>query len=170
MYQVNETVLCGTHGVCKIKELTVRTIGKECVEYYILNPIGDSYMLIYIPTQNEELTSKMRRLLSVEEIDALIKSIPDKNIEWIEDGKIRREQYRQILLRGDCGDVAALIKTLRSQQAVIWGKQKSKQLAAEDKEILKIAEKLLCEEISYVTKMKYEQVLSFVFGHTEDKK
>ncbi|MDR3216039.1 MAG: CarD family transcriptional regulator [Clostridiaceae bacterium] len=167
MYKVNDMVLYSTYGVCKITDVTERIMGNTCLEYYILKPVNDLSMLIYIPAQNEKLTSKIRRMLTAEEIYSLVKSMPEISTVWIEDARMRHDNYRQILAQGDRAGLVTIIQTLYLQQQTLSETKKGKQLSAEDREILRLSEKLLHEEFAYVLNIKPDQVLPFILGQID---
>ena len=59
MFQVNDMVLYGTNGVCKVVDIDERDCGGRMVEYYILKPIYAANSTIFVPVNNEKLTSMM---------------------------------------------------------------------------------------------------------------
>ena len=80
MLKVGEKVLYGAAGACTITEICKKRFGDaEEREYYVLVPIHDSRSTLYVPLDNEKLRAKMKKLLSAEEIEALIDSMPK---EW----------------------------------------------------------------------------------------
>ena len=73
--KVGDRVIYGFQ-VCEIVDIKPQTIGKIKRDYYVLSPIFDAKNTLYLPTDNEKLVAKMRKVLSEEEILGLIKSIP----------------------------------------------------------------------------------------------
>ncbi len=51
MFKVNDKVVYGTHGVCKIAEITNKTVGKCTMNYYVLKPIYQENQTLYVPTE-----------------------------------------------------------------------------------------------------------------------
>ena len=72
MFQVNDMIVYGAHGVCRIAEIEERDFNGSSIEYYILKPVYDEKATIFVPVLNDRLTAKMRRVLSKDEIEALI--------------------------------------------------------------------------------------------------
>ena len=60
MFQKNDTVVYGVHGVCKIDDITKKEFMGSQKEYYVLKPISDSAATLYVPIHNEKLLEKMR--------------------------------------------------------------------------------------------------------------
>lgn len=110
-YKVNDTILYGAQGICRIAEITERDFGGNFIKYYVLKTVFNDNSTILVPMENEALTAKMRRILSAEEIYDLIQSMPDEELIWIENETARKEQYRAILSNGDREELVRLIKT-----------------------------------------------------------
>ena len=160
MYQINDTVLYGINGVCRIENITEETIGNRKALYYMLKPVYNDSSTIFVPLENSELTGKMRRILSASEIYSIIRSMPEEEPIWNDDEGERNAMYREILKSGDCVKIVRLIKTLYfHKQKQINNKKK---LHVADEKIMKEAEKILYEEFAYVLDIKPDQVVSFI--------
>lgn len=158
--KVNDTVLYGVHGVCKIVEMETKQIGGKEREYFVLKPIFDRSTKVYVPAWNEALTAKMKRILSVEEIYAMIRSMPEEDLIWVENEADRKRIYQEVLTSGDRGQLIRLIKTLyvRQQKRL----EQKKTLLLSDERFMKDAERILYEEFAYVLKIEKEQVLPLI--------
>ena len=71
MLQLGDRVVYGVHGVCCIVDIEQRTIDRKKAEYYVLEPLDQPGAKFYIPTHNQIAVSKLRPLLSAQELDAL---------------------------------------------------------------------------------------------------
>ncbi len=164
MYKINDTVVYSPCGVCRIAEITTRDFSGEPTEYYVLRPVGgNNKNIYYIPTQNEALTAQMRRVLTREEIDELIRVMPDENFIWIEDEYQRKEEYRKIIRNGDRHELVKLIKTLYIHQQSRL--EQKKKLRSTDEHFLKDAENMLYEEFAYVLNIGKDEVLPYIRQH-----
>ena len=83
MYSIGEIVLYGSNGVCEITEITTKKIGKDSIEYYVLKPVCSDSSTLFVPTQNEMLVSRMRVVLSSDEIKDILSQKTDNEI-WID--------------------------------------------------------------------------------------
>lgn len=157
---INDTILYGSYGICKIEDITKKTFNNTTVEYYVLKPAYDESSTIFIPTTNEALVKKMRRILSAEEVHALIKEIPSRPDIWIDDESERKQRFREIISNANRTELSSLIKTLYIHQQ----QQKSvgKKLRSGDERFFKEAEKLLNEEFAFVLNMDIEKVSPFI--------
>ena len=50
----------------------------------MLKPVYKDNATVYVPTQNQDLVKKMKKLLSYDEIMDLIQNMPDCPVDWIE--------------------------------------------------------------------------------------
>ncbi|WP_040197362.1 CarD family transcriptional regulator [Candidatus Soleaferrea massiliensis] len=160
MYEINDTVLYGGHGVCRIVEIEERDLCGNRMEYYILKPVYDEKSTVFVPVHNEALTTKMRRILSVDEIYALIASMPNEDSKWIENENERKEKYREIISCGDRIQLIRAIKALYQHQQEQQARGRKLHLA--DERFFKEAEKMLYDEFALVLHIKPEQVFPFI--------
>lgn len=167
MYEMNDVVLYNAN-VCRITEITEKEISGTRADYYVLMPVYDNTIVIYIPVDNETTTAKMRRILTVDEIDTLISAMPDQKTIWIENGFTRKARYREIIAEGNRTELASLIKTLDQQQKS--HKEKNKKLLFNDGLAMKEAKKMLYEEFAYVYNIKPDQVSSFIIDKIEEER
>lgn len=159
-FQVNDTVLYCSHSVCKIEEISEQEFNGKKLQYYVLKPVYDKNSTIFVPVHNPVLTAKMRPILSAEKIYALIQSMPNEPLIWVEDENLRKERYKAIIANGNCEELVALIRTIYLHQQA--QKEKGKKLHVSDEHFLKDAEKMLHDEFAYVLKIKPDQVLPFI--------
>ncbi len=161
MYKVNDTVIYGTKGVCKIIEISEREFLGKSKEYYILKPINNTSTTFFAPTDNQAVLDKMHRIISKQEIEELVDATSKEEPVWIQNDNERRERFREILLGGKHHELIQMIK-------VIWiQKQKreaeGKKLHISDERFFKDAEELLYAEFQYVLEINKEELVSFIF-------
>ena len=78
MFQVNDVIVYGSAGVCRITAMEEKSISGSRKTYFVLKPIHDPTATIFAPTDNAHVLQKMRRLLPKAEIDRLIDAMPDQ--------------------------------------------------------------------------------------------
>ena len=159
-YEINDTILYGSQGVCKITGTVQKDFGGSIMDYYTLQPVYSDNSVIYVPMHNEALLRKMRRVLSSEEIYALIQAMPREEAFWIEDENKRKETCRDILSRGDRTELIRAIKALYLHQQEL--QEKGRKLHVSDERFLKDAEKMLYDEFALVLNIREEDVLPFI--------
>ncbi len=168
MYQVNDFVLYTLNTICRIAEITTRNFGGKEIEYYILRPVYDEKATIYIPTNNLKLKSKMRSILSKEEIYQLISAMPQADYIWIEDDHKRKEVFQHIIDEGDRYQLISLIKTLYLQRQKRLQNKRSSKMHVSDERFFKDAEKLLYDEFAFVLGISPQQVVDFISEKLEE--
>lgn len=147
MYKVGEIVLYGSNGVCRIEEITEKTISKTVIEYYVLKPLATQVSTLFVPTQNEKLVSRMRRVLSKEEIENIIENLPETG-EWNKNKPERFDSFKKIITDGNCLELIGLIRLLHQQESRQI--KRGKRLHITDEKFLKEAERMVYGEISVV--------------------
>lgn len=163
MFQVNDTVMYGSSGVCRISEICAKKFGGSEVLYYVLKPVYDENSTIYCPVDSPKL--KIRQLLSVNEIYRLIQEMPDTQTEWIDNEQQRKEKFSKIVKEGDHRELIKLIRALYFNREE---KHRSgKKFYLSDDRIMKEAETILHEEFAHVLNIKLEEVVPFIMGELQ---
>lgn len=168
LFNVGDTVLYGTQGVCKITDITLKQLGKAELKYYCLKPVYQPNNTIFVPVENQALTQRMRRVLSEEEIEELITAMPDEQTVWIENDLERNAKYREMISSGDRHAVVRVIKTLYFKQ--LERQKCGKRLHINDEILLSQAETLLHNELALVLNITPEQVVPFLMREIDVKK
>lgn len=166
MYKVNDMVVYGNEGVCKITEITSRVFANKTKEYYVLKPVYNENTVLYIPVQSEELASKMKKILSVDEIYEIIHMDPKENGDWIDNDNQRKEKYKEVLRNGDRKEIMKMIRLLYLHQQEL--KEAGKKFHMADDKFFKDAEKILYDEFAYVLDIKQEDVIPFICKELEE--
>lgn len=165
MFQVNDTIMYGTQGICRIVEITEKEFMGTKKEYYVLKPMNDTSATLFAPVNNEKVESKMRRILTEQEIYALIESMPKEEANWIKNENERKEQYKKIIASGNHVELIKMIKALylHKQKREADGKH----LYLSDERFFKEAERILYDEFQYVLNIKREELMPLIFAKIE---
>ena len=118
MFQIGDMVVYGVHGVCKIVELQTQRVDRKKVEYFVLEPIFQMTSRFFVPSQNEVALSKLRPVLSKEEIEALLLSEESHKENWIEDENQRKLEYKKLIATGD-GTMSCTVEEFASNDTMI---------------------------------------------------
>ena len=167
MFQKNDTVVYGVHGVCKIDDITKKEFMGSQKEYYVLKPISDSAATLYVPIHNEKLLKKMRKILSKQEVYRLIETMPHKEILWFENENERKEQYKKVIAKGDHSELIGMVKAIYLQKQK--REAEGKHLYISDERFFKEAERILYDEFQYVLNIKAEDLLPLIFSKIGEK-
>ncbi|MBR6472219.1 MAG: CarD family transcriptional regulator [Firmicutes bacterium] len=162
MYNINDVVVYGTEGICRITDITELKFGGETSEYYILSPIHKSENTVYVPKNNEKVLQRMRKILTKDDALKLIDSLPLEPMEWIPNDRERQMTYKNIMLCGDPREIFSMVSTLygkQTEQASI-----GKKLHASDERFLRDAERMMLSELSYVMELRPQEVLTMILS------
>lgn len=167
MFQVNDVIVYGNHGVCrvtKIGTLALSMVDKEKL-YYSLCPVYQKETIIYAPVDYNGKV--MRPVLSRQEAEELIDQIPQLDCVWVVNEKERETQYRETLKTCDCRELVKMIKTLylRRQERLRAGKK----MTALDERYFSMAEERLYGELAFALDMEREKVCRFITDSIEGK-
>lgn len=159
MFTVGTYVSYRSEGVCVITDIrkeSFNALGKS-EDYYILAPLKDINSVLYVPVNNEALTSKMQSLLPADEICALADELRTERMAWIDDSRTRNGALRALLVAGDRRELIILVNTIidRIEHAPEIGRR----VTAGDESTLKRAIKMLVDEFSATTDIAGEDEL-----------
>lgn len=161
--QVGSQVVYGIHGVCSIIDIEIRTVDRKKVEYFVLAPNEQPSARFYVPMRNEAALSKLRPLLTKDELEALLSNTDVSAASWIPDENRRKQKYRELINSADRAALISMIRILRCH--------KEEQLAAGrkfhlcDENFLRDAQKLLSSEFSLVLGISQAEVDAYIENH-----
>lgn len=160
MFSAGDTIVYGTNGVCKIKEISYMKFGGAAGEYFVLSPVNEPKSALYVPTGNEKLTSKMRAVLSRSELLSVIDDAAGDDLAWISDDGGRKDYCDTVVKNGDRREVLRLIAMLYLKREEL--KNNKKHFHNIDAQYLKTAERMLNDEFSYVLGISADDVPEFI--------
>ena len=166
MFQVNDVIIYGAQGVCKIIGTEEKSVSGKKRAYFVLKPVSDKGSTIFAPTDNEFVLKKMRRLLTKDEIYKLIDSMPEESALWVQNENERKELYKTILANGDHVELIQMIKAIHAHK--VQREAEGKRLHMSDERFFKDAEQILYNEFQYVLNLgNKDELLSFIFARLE---
>lgn len=160
MYQVNDSVVYGTHGVCEVTAVgrLSMSVADRKKKYYTLRPVYQKDSLVYVPVDHIKLP--MRLVLGKEEAEKLVEEIPSLETIWIVNEKERESQYKEAVRSGDCRELVRIIKTIYLPEKERM--DKGKKVAAVDERYFHQAEELLYGELAYALGMEISRVRDYI--------
>lgn len=160
MLNIGQIVIYNTYGVCKVSEIIQRELGGVVKDYFVLRPLSDEKASVFLPRDNKEILSRARPVLSIDEVNDLVKAFPLQPLMWIDNENERKRTYSQIIKDGDRYQLISIVKTIYNHKNIL--KDKKKKLHATDEQFFKEAETLLFDEISYVLNIERNSVLDLI--------
>lgn len=161
MFEVGEYVVFGTDGVCTVEaigSLDIEGVSKDR-QYYTLAPIGKSRNnRIFAPVEGKRVV--MRRILTREEAQNLVKSIGDIECINVPDERKREETYKAVMQSCDCVKIVGLIKEIDARRKART--EAGKKLPSVDERYCSMAENTLLNELSVPLKLDKEQVRDYI--------
>lgn len=159
------TTIVYRNEICRVVDIKPMTLGKISREYYVLSPVYDTKNTIYVPADNQNLTAKMRKLLTVDEIYAVIDTVQENKVVWIDDDRERNIKFKQVIEKGDSKEIIGMIAAIFEHKLEV--EKQSKKLHSADEMLLERAEKVIYEEIALVLGIAKEDVVSFIMKRLE---
>ena len=151
-YKKGDYIRYASNGVCHIEDIKSIDLNhsKQPRSFYVLKPIGASSSTIYVPLDNDELVSKMRYILSKNDIDDMLSSIRQDTVPWISDRKERNNFFKQIIKDSNPKELLRLIGCIYLKKQELA--EANKKLSSTDENYLSQAEALIDNEFSFVLK------------------
>ena len=134
-------------------------------EYYTLKPLYNAKGTLYTPVENEK--RQIRKLISGEEAKELLDEMDKIETIGVTDEKRRELFYKEALLKNQCREWAALIKTsyMRKMNRIASGKKSINV----DEKYLSIAEKFLFGELAVVLDISRDEVRGYIAKCLEER-
>lgn len=155
----------GIHGVCRIEDIECKNVEHKQVQYYVLRPCGQSGAVYYVPMHNAAAVAKMRKMLTAEQLNALLQAPQLRQDCWIGEENLRKERYRQLIARADCAELIAMVRFLRAHKQQQLNAGKKVHLC--DENFLKDAQRLITAEVSQILNIRPDQVEGYIRGYLE---
>lgn len=160
VFKVGDLVIYGVHGVCRILEPEIKRIDRKNISYYVLEPVDQLGARFYVPSHNEAAVSKLRQLLSEEELYALLRKQETMPDCWISDENQRKQKYKELINSGDRAALLLMVRTLHNQKQEQIAAGKRMHLC--DENFMRDAEKLLNSEFALVLRISPGQVFEYI--------
>lgn len=166
MFKINDVVVYGAQGVCKIVAFDEQRIDGIKKKYFVLKPQDDRGATFYVPTWNEKALAKMRKVMTKNDVDDLIDSMPGKTPTWIANENERKETYKKILANGNHAAIISMIQAIYLHKKE-W-EAEGKRLHMSDEHFMKDAEQLLYNEWQYVLNVDKAGLMAYIFERLEN--
>lgn len=160
MYSIDDLIVYGNTGVCRVADIEQREVSDGSIRpYYILQPL---YQTCVISTPADNCKVFIRPVISREEAEELIDSIPSVKAEAYHNPAFRqvREHYEQSINTHECKNILKLAMSIYAKkQEMISMKRK---LGSIDDRYLKRAEELLYGELAVALGMDITEVPEYI--------
>ncbi len=169
MFKAGDYIHYGAVGLCRIEEITTLNMSGASQEklYYHLTPITKSGGAIYTPVDNQKVP--MRRALSREEADELLRQMPTLEVLTLPAGNKHAEaMYKDALSSPDCRVWVRLVKTLYYSREA--RKASGKKATSTQERYYREAQERLDTELANAMGVNPQEVLRFIEESLREKK
>ncbi len=165
MYEVNDLIMYGNTGVCKVSGITNQVFDNEDKLYYVLEPLYQSGV-IYAPIDNDKVF--MRPVISEEEAKDLIDNIPEIHTEIYRNSSMQQltKYYQSVIDTHRCLDLLKLTKSIHLKKMDAMAQ--NRHLGQIDKKFMKRAEELLFGEFAAALQISKEDVQEYIRKRLEE--
>lgn len=139
MFKVDDIVIYGINGICKIVGIEEKVLMETKKNYLVLKPLNGDKSTYFVPVDNENLLNKMRKVLSEDEINRLIDSMPNEKAVWIDNERERKDCYKKIISDGNHSELIKMIKSIYFEK--IKREEKGKNFMRQMNDFLKMLKK-----------------------------
>jgi CarD family transcriptional regulator len=155
-FELNDTVLYGNNGVCRIDAVETRADG----DYYILVPVHKDRTKLMVPLRNEMLVGRMRAIPSKSDAASYIREAAKKDARWISDSTERKEHAKKVLHNGTEVELLLLARSFATHKQKML--EAGKKTSSSDNGILRSAQDRVRDEFSVVFDIAPDEVDDFI--------
>ena len=167
-YEIGDLVSKPVTGICKIDNILYLNPQDEKNNklYYLMKPVEDEKEKIYVPVSNSD--ARLRLCLAKEEAWNLIKRIPEIPTAWINNEKMREQNYKEAVRANNPETLVAIIKMIyqRKQKRLAQGKK----CTATDARYFQIAENLLYMELGVALGKPKKEICKTIIAYINQSK
>ena len=153
-------MIYGRVGICRVKGVTTMEMPGVPGDRlnYVLSPNGKSNGTIYTPVDG--MKQVLRPVMTKEEAENLIDSLPEIEELSIDNEKLREEKYKECMRTCDGTELFRIIKTIYSRKRKRL--KSGKRVTAVDERYMKLAEDNLYSELSLLLGVPKEKMVSYI--------
>ncbi len=163
LFKKGAFIFYGTVGVCRVNDISSMDFSGSDRLYYSLTPSFENDTTIYIPVDSDKVL--MREIMTKQEAERFVLSWPDITCEPHANYKEQAKAHQQILKSGNCLELGAMIKEITRQS--ISGKRSGKSMSGNQRDVIKIAQKLLYGELSVALDIEPAKIPEYIEKRTE---
>lgn len=155
MFSIGDKISHPMHGAGVITDIVERSIVNKMQPFYLATMTCGA-MTVLIPCATAE-TIGVRKIISKNEAEALLKKIPDITFSYNENWSKRNRENMDKIKSGNLEQVAGVIKAL-----VLRDREKS--LSTSERKLLGMAKNILISEIVVSTNMSVSEVENIILS------
>ncbi|MCH4279756.1 MULTISPECIES: CarD family transcriptional regulator [Clostridia] len=167
-YEIGDLVSKPVTGICKIEDILYLNPQDERNNklYYLMKPIEDEKEKIYVPVSNAD--SRLRLCMTKKMAWSLIKRIPEIPTAWVNNEKMREQNYKEAVKANEPEALVSIIKMIyqRNQKRLAQGKK----CTATDARYFQTAENLLYMELGVALGKPKQEICETIIEYINQSK
>lgn len=167
-YEIGDLVSKPVTGICKIEDILYLNPQDERNNklYYLMKPIEDEKEKIYVPVSNAD--SRLRLCMTKKMAWSLIKRIPEIPTAWVNNEKMREQNYKEAVKVNEPEALVSIIKMIyqRNQKRLAQGKK----CTATDARYFQTAENLLYMELGVALGKPKQEICETIIEYINQSK
>lgn len=142
MFSVNDVVVCGNNGICRIETIEKKQVMNQSKQFYVMEPIlvKDSTLKTKIMLAIDT-TRPMRYVKSKEEVQSLLNALATSGFYDERDYKKREKVYKEIINSEDIFKYLDVLHMIYSNNVFS---------SSTDRLYIDVIKRICNEEVSYV--------------------
>ena len=167
MFKTGDYVIYGQNGICQVMDITTMNmdgVPKDRL-YYVLRPDGQTEGKIFTPVDNSKLV--IRRIMTRDEVQELIRMIPEIEVLDIADDRTREEKYKECLRSCESREMVRVIKTIHKRKKARM--EQGKKITATDERYLKQAEDNLHAELGMLLGIPKNEIGAYISSQLSER-
>lgn len=162
MFKVHDVVCYENVGICEIVDIKKMSImNQDPKEYYLMEKLYDQCELTLIKTP-VDTKSIIRNIISKEDADKMIESLPEIEPIIIDDVKKRQMAFQKLIDSWDLMEWAKVIYTIYEMKDRHESTDQKKPFLYTDMKYFERAEKLFNQELAYALQIKESEVPDYI--------
>lgn len=155
MFKIGDKIVNRSGKVCEVIDIEEADYGVGLKTYYVLSPCftNNDSLVLHTPVDQE---STLRSVMNKKDVEELILSIPDIDVIWITNPKIRKTKFKELYTSGDPKEILRLIKSFVKKKDEF--KSEKKTLSFTDENFLTEIKTNLYYEISLALDLSFDEV------------
>jgi len=168
VFEVGDYVMKTSKGVCHIDDIThleMSGVDKSKL-YYVMTPVDGKASTLYVSV--DTAGAAIRPAMTANEAEVVIEAIPGIEETWIENDKLREQQYKDAVRSGSPEALIGIIKTISARKKL--REDQGKKNTAVDERYFKQAEELLYAEIAFALGKNKDEISSLITNTIKTRK
>ena len=167
MFQSGDYVYYASGGVCQVSDIQTAPLTgmSPDKQYYVLRSLHDPNGVMYVPVNSE--TVFLRRLLTREEAQNLLREIPEVSAIAEPNAKALRVKYMESMKKHDPTEWVRVIKTVRQRCQALAAVSRTQRISDTERSFAEDAKRYLYDELSLALEIPVEQMDHYILSQME---